>query len=138
MGKVLIPDAARLHRVEPGAKIDLPAIDPADVSAAPGDKETTKEASQALVARLAELQDILWARQQERLLVVLQPLRPPRRRKRSARNCFSGSLTERRTFRSMMRAIPTIAKRHLRRSTVSRKRRRDLVCWRASRSQESR
>jgi PPK2 family polyphosphate:nucleotide phosphotransferase len=72
MAKALIPDAARLHLVEPGTKVDLEAIDPADVSAAPGDKDTTKEASAALVERLAELQDILWARQEERLLVVLQ------------------------------------------------------------------
>jgi len=72
MGKVLIDDAAGLHRVKPGSKVDLDAIDPADVSAAPGDKDETKEASEALVGRLAELQDIFWARQEERLLVVLQ------------------------------------------------------------------
>ena len=72
MGKVLIDDAARLHRVAPGAEVDLSSIDPADVSAAPGDKDATKEASQALSERLGELQDVLWARQQERLLVVLQ------------------------------------------------------------------
>ena len=52
--------------------MDLAAIDPADASAAPGDKKATNAASDALAVRLAELQDILWARQQERLLVVLQ------------------------------------------------------------------
>ena len=72
MVKGLIPDAARLHRVKPGSKVDLSAIDPADVSAAPGDKDVTKAASELLVERLAELQDIFWARQEERLLVVLQ------------------------------------------------------------------
>jgi len=64
--------ATRLHRVEPGSKVDLRDIDPGDVSEAPGDKDATKAASEALVERLADLQDLLWARQQERLLVVLQ------------------------------------------------------------------
>ncbi|MFL6205101.1 MAG: PPK2 family polyphosphate kinase [Acidimicrobiales bacterium] len=72
MGKVLIPKAAQLHRVKPGATVDLGSIEPDDVSAAPGDKETTQAASAALVERLAELQDVFWARQEERLLVVLQ------------------------------------------------------------------
>jgi PPK2 family polyphosphate:nucleotide phosphotransferase len=72
MGKVLIANAAKLHRVKPGSKVDLDSIDPEDVSEAPGDKEATLAASAALVERLAELQDVLWARQKERLLVVLQ------------------------------------------------------------------
>ena len=72
MGKDRIAEATRLHRVKPGSKVDLAGIDTADVSAAPGDKQATNEASQELVERLAALQDILWARQQERLLVVLQ------------------------------------------------------------------
>jgi PPK2 family polyphosphate:nucleotide phosphotransferase len=63
---------ANLHRIEPGATVDLSAIDAADVSRAPGDKAETKEASAALTERLAELQDRLWARQRERVLVVLQ------------------------------------------------------------------
>ena len=66
------PSDAALHRIEPGSDVDLSAIDPADVSRAPGDKAATKEASEALVERLAHLQDILWARQRERVLVVLQ------------------------------------------------------------------
>jgi PPK2 family polyphosphate:nucleotide phosphotransferase len=72
MGKVLIPNAVKLHRVKPGTKVDLRKIDSDDVSEAPGDKEATVAASERLVERLAELQDILWARQSERLLVVLQ------------------------------------------------------------------
>ena len=67
-----VPDAHRLHVVEPGAEVDLSSIDTADTSAAPGDKEATNAASWELAVRLAALQDILWARQQERLLVVLQ------------------------------------------------------------------
>jgi PPK2 family polyphosphate:nucleotide phosphotransferase len=66
------PSDAALHRVEPGQAVDLAAIDPADVSRAPGDKAATQDASQALADRLGELQDMLWARQRERVLVVLQ------------------------------------------------------------------
>jgi len=65
-------DARSLHRVTPGTRLDLSAIAPDDTSAAPGDKARTKEESQHLVERLAGLQDILWARSQERVLVVLQ------------------------------------------------------------------
>jgi PPK2 family polyphosphate:nucleotide phosphotransferase len=65
-------DATKLHRTEPGAALHLAAIDPADTSAAPGGKRETREATELLTARLGELQDILWARQEERLLVVLQ------------------------------------------------------------------
>src|SRR5690606_31743682 len=61
-----------LHRIDPGRTVDLAEIDPADTSAAPGGKEATKAASWAQAVRLAELQDLLWARRQERLLVVLQ------------------------------------------------------------------
>ena len=67
-----MPDARSLHRVTPGRPVDLGAVDPADTSAAPGGKGRTKEASLQLVERLAALQEILWARGQERVLVVLQ------------------------------------------------------------------
>lgn len=62
----------QLHRVKPGTKVAFRRLDPADISAAPGDKATTMAATAALAERLAELQDRLWARQQEKLLVVLQ------------------------------------------------------------------
>jgi PPK2 family polyphosphate:nucleotide phosphotransferase len=65
-------DATRLHRIKPGSEVDLSVIDPADTSAAPGGKEETRAATEPLATRLGELQDILWARQQERVLVVLQ------------------------------------------------------------------
>jgi PPK2 family polyphosphate:nucleotide phosphotransferase len=65
-------DVRTLHRVTPGRPVDLGAIDPADTSAAPGGQGRTKEASLQLVERLAALQEILWARGQERVLVVLQ------------------------------------------------------------------
>jgi len=64
--------ATRLHLIEPGHRVDLSLLDPADTSAAPGDKEATKAATAPLVERLAELQEILWARNGERVLVVLQ------------------------------------------------------------------
>ncbi len=67
-----MPDARQLHRIEPGRPVDLSSIDPADSSAAPGDKEATAVELWDLAVHLAELQDLLWARRQERLLVVLQ------------------------------------------------------------------
>jgi polyphosphate kinase 2 (PPK2 family) len=67
-----MPDATRLHRLAPGAVLDLSKLDPADTSAAPGGKEDTRAATVPLATRLGELQDVLWARQQERVLVVLQ------------------------------------------------------------------
>jgi PPK2 family polyphosphate:nucleotide phosphotransferase len=65
-------DARELHRLLPGEPVDLAAIDTDDTSAAPGDKARTEVASRELVERLAELQDVLWARRRERVLVVLQ------------------------------------------------------------------
>jgi PPK2 family polyphosphate:nucleotide phosphotransferase len=64
--------AAHLHRVEPGAPVDLSRLDTGDTSAAPGGKRETVCATARLVERLAELQEMLWARGTERLLVVLQ------------------------------------------------------------------
>ena len=67
-----MPDARRLHRIAPGEKVDLATIDPSDTSAAPGDKTGSADEVAALATRLAELQAVLWARNAERLLVVLQ------------------------------------------------------------------
>lgn len=61
-----------LHRIEPGSTVDLSDFDTADVSAAPGDKEATKLATAPLVQQLADLQELLWAGGEDRLLVVLQ------------------------------------------------------------------
>lgn len=63
-----------LHRIEPGASVDLATLDPADTSAAPGGKDKTVAAIEPLVERLAELQEMLWAGATERVLVVLQGL----------------------------------------------------------------
>ncbi len=63
-----------LHRIEPGSAVDLAQLDTADTSAAPGGKDKTISATEPLVERLAELQERLWARGTERVLVVLQGL----------------------------------------------------------------
>jgi PPK2 family polyphosphate:nucleotide phosphotransferase len=61
-----------LHRVAPGSRVDLSAIDPRDPSRAPGDKEATQAATAELAHRLEELQRLLWAESRNRVLVVLQ------------------------------------------------------------------
>lgn len=61
-----------LHRIAPGATVDLTTLSAADTAAAPGDKAATRAATEPLVARLAELQEMLWARRRETVLVVLQ------------------------------------------------------------------
>ncbi|MSO86594.1 MAG: polyphosphate kinase 2 family protein [Acidimicrobiia bacterium] len=60
------------HRLPLGTKVDLQTFATDDASAAPGNKVGTQQATALLTARIAELQKILWARQQERVLVVLQ------------------------------------------------------------------
>jgi PPK2 family polyphosphate:nucleotide phosphotransferase len=65
-------DGTRLHRVKPGGSVDLAKLDPADTSAAPGDKETTQLTLFPLAEQLAALQDLLWANAGPRVLVVLQ------------------------------------------------------------------
>ena len=60
------------YRVKPGQKLDLSKIDPADTSEFNGDKDDAKGALKKLVARLDALQDVLYAQQKHKLLVVLQ------------------------------------------------------------------
>ncbi|HEY1118564.1 MAG TPA: polyphosphate kinase 2 family protein, partial [Acidimicrobiales bacterium] len=64
----------KLHRIEPGSKVDLAGIDPADTSAGPADKATAAEELAVLTARLAELQEQLHAGGERRVLLVLQGL----------------------------------------------------------------
>jgi PPK2 family polyphosphate:nucleotide phosphotransferase len=59
-------------RVSPGTKVRLADFDPDDTSLAPGDKKKTAEESDALVERIAELQELLHAEHRRKLLVVLQ------------------------------------------------------------------
>ncbi len=62
----------KLHRIAPGTKVDLGKIDPGDTSAAPGNKAAGNAALQELVERLADLQAMLYAEADRRVLVVLQ------------------------------------------------------------------
>jgi PPK2 family polyphosphate:nucleotide phosphotransferase len=62
----------KLHRIKPGSQVDLGKIAPDDVSAAPGDKQTTLDALGPLTQRLADLHAILWAAAEHRVLLVLQ------------------------------------------------------------------
>lgn len=64
----------RLHRIDPGASVDLGDIDPGDTSAGPADKAAAEGELAELTERLAELQEQLYADGQRRVLLVLQGL----------------------------------------------------------------
>src|ERR1043166_8619210 len=53
-------------------KFQLADYDPGDTSAAPGDKDETREALEKLEERLGELQELLFADHSRAVLVVLQ------------------------------------------------------------------
>lgn len=61
-----------LHRIEPARLVAIADHEAGATDAAPGDRTRTAAATATLTARLAELQEILWARQREKVLVVLQ------------------------------------------------------------------
>jgi PPK2 family polyphosphate:nucleotide phosphotransferase len=63
-----------LHRIEPGSHVELSKLPTLDTSAAPGDKATTRAALDELTTRLAELQDVLYAESERKLLLVIQGL----------------------------------------------------------------
>lgn len=65
-------EAPRLHRIEPGSTVDVRDLPTDDTSAAPGDKKATNAATDELADRLAELQEMLWANDERKVLVVLQ------------------------------------------------------------------
>ena len=67
-------DGATLHRVEPGTKVDLSRLPTLDTSAAPGDKDATLAALDDLKERLHDLQEVLYAEQRRRVLLVVQGL----------------------------------------------------------------
>ncbi len=62
------------YRVRPGSQIDLSAWDPSDTSAFDGDKDEAKEALKDLNQRLEDLQELLWAENKHRVLIVLQAM----------------------------------------------------------------
>ena len=67
-------DGAELHRVEPGSKVHLSKLPTDDPSAAPGNKAVTLEALDDLTDRLAELQEVLYAERERKVLLVIQGL----------------------------------------------------------------
>jgi PPK2 family polyphosphate:nucleotide phosphotransferase len=62
----------RRYLVEPGTRVDLKKIDPAEVHGVRGGKSEALEKNGAIQQRLAELQELLFAGHQWKLLVVLQ------------------------------------------------------------------
>jgi PPK2 family polyphosphate:nucleotide phosphotransferase len=60
------------YRVRPGRKVDLDDFDPDETRFAPGGKSETREQSAAMQGRLAQLQELLYAEHERRLLVILQ------------------------------------------------------------------
>src|SRR5688500_12053732 len=60
------------YLVRPGRKVDLGDIDPDETRFAPGGKAETREHSAAIQGRLAQLQELLYAEHERRLLVILQ------------------------------------------------------------------
>jgi PPK2 family polyphosphate:nucleotide phosphotransferase len=60
------------YLVSPGARVDLTELDPADVHLAPGGKSAANEKSEVTQKRLGELQELLFAARDRKLLIVLQ------------------------------------------------------------------
>jgi PPK2 family polyphosphate:nucleotide phosphotransferase len=60
------------YRVRPGQGVDLDDYDPDDTHLIPGGKEEAREKNSAIQARLAQLQELLYAGHEWKLLIVLQ------------------------------------------------------------------
>jgi len=60
--------------VEPGAVVDLAAIDPRSTDGAPGPRDVTTASFEGLHDRLRDLQERLWAEHRQSVLVVLQAI----------------------------------------------------------------
>lgn len=60
------------YRIAPGQTVDLGDIDPDDAQLIDGGKAAAKEKTAALLERLAELQELLFATKARKLLIVLQ------------------------------------------------------------------
>jgi PPK2 family polyphosphate:nucleotide phosphotransferase len=60
------------YRVRPGQKVNLARVDPNDTQLLPGGKAEAKRKSSAIQEQLAELQELLFASHDRKLLVVLQ------------------------------------------------------------------
>jgi PPK2 family polyphosphate:nucleotide phosphotransferase len=62
----------RKYLVRPGTRVELEKVDPDDVRLAPGDQAETKKQNEAIKQRLADLQELLFAGHEWKLLIVLQ------------------------------------------------------------------
>src|SRR5258705_12343165 len=62
------------YRVEPNSKVDLSKWDPEDSSEFDGNKEEGRAALANLNRKLAELQEILYAENKHKVLIVLQAM----------------------------------------------------------------
>ena len=62
------------YRIAPGTRIDLSTIDAADTTGFDGGKKEGRAELKRLVARLAELQHLMWAEDRHKLLIVLQAM----------------------------------------------------------------
>jgi PPK2 family polyphosphate:nucleotide phosphotransferase len=62
------------YRVQPGTEIDLRTWDPRDNGAFDGDKKAGKEVLRLLRKRLEDLQELLYAESQQKVLMVLQAI----------------------------------------------------------------
>lgn len=60
------------YRVKAGDKVSLDDFDPEDTSLAPGGKDETAEKTEKLQERLRDLQELLFASQAKKVLIVLQ------------------------------------------------------------------
>jgi PPK2 family polyphosphate:nucleotide phosphotransferase len=60
------------YLVRPGQKVDLGDYDPDDISLVRGGKAEAREKSSALQSRLSDLQELLFASHERKLLIVLQ------------------------------------------------------------------
>ena len=62
------------YRIEPGTPVDLDAWDPDDTATFDGGKKEARRRLAGLVDRLAELQELLWAEDRHKLLIVIQAM----------------------------------------------------------------
>ena len=60
------------YLVRTGQKVDLDDVDPDDIHLVPGGKARAKKKNAAIQARLADLQELLFARHDRKVLIVLQ------------------------------------------------------------------
>ena len=59
-------------RIKPGSRFRIDHFDTDGAPFAPGDKEKTQAATQKLVARIGELQELLYAEHEKKVLILLQ------------------------------------------------------------------